>query len=283
MEKLFEINVSGTSYYFGDLTTSSALSAHVSDTSIHQTSGEVEDMLTAYTYDKATIDEKVASGGTFDPANYYDKSETDVLLDEKLDISTFNVYSGVVASEMVNKAENSDLEALEGTFSAFSATVAAEIQELEASGMTSGAVQDMLTAYTYDKATIDANDAQKLDITAFSAYSGTVASELSGKATESDLNALESTFSAFSATIETVITSGGGVVSSSDCQTMIDNSISGKTNESDFSAHTANTTVHITADERTAWDAKPNVWIGTQSQWAAISGSSENGTIYLVY
>jgi len=205
MEKLYEINVSGTPYYFGDLTTSSALSAHVSDTSIHQTSGEVEDMLTAYTYDKATIDEKVASGGTFDPANYYDKASTDALLDGKLDVNVFNVYSGVVASEMVNKAENIDLEALEGTFSAFSAT------------------------------------------------------------------------------IETVITSGGGVVSSSDCQTMIDNSISGKTNESDFSAHTADTTVHITADERTAWDAKPNVWIGDESSWSLISGSTENGVIYLVY
>lgn len=263
MEKLFEINVSGTSYYFGDLTTSSALSAHVSDTSIHQTSGEVEDMLTAYTYDKATIDEKVASGGTFDPANYYDKSETDVLLDEKLDISTFNVYSGVVASEMVNKAENSDLEALEGTFSAFSATVAAEIQELEASGMTSGAVQDMLTAYTYDKATIDANDAQKLDITAFSAYSGTVASELSGKATESDLNALKGT----------------------------------------VSAHTANTDIHVTAADKTAWSNKQDAltagdniiisgnvisttvqyWCGDESQWASISGSTDPNTIYMVH
>ena len=32
--------------------------------------------LSSYTYDKNTIDEKIASGGTFDPALYYKKSET---------------------------------------------------------------------------------------------------------------------------------------------------------------------------------------------------------------
>lgn len=32
--------------------------------------------LSSYTYDKSTIDEKIASGGTFDPALYYKKSET---------------------------------------------------------------------------------------------------------------------------------------------------------------------------------------------------------------
>lgn len=34
-----------------------------------------EAFVSAYTYDKATIDEKVASGGTFDPTNYYNKTE----------------------------------------------------------------------------------------------------------------------------------------------------------------------------------------------------------------
>ena len=226
------------------------------------TSGAVQDMLTAYTYDKATIDANDA---------------------QKLDITAFSAYSGTVASELETKLSESDFQTYSGQVSNDIINLQNEIQEIVASGVTSGAVQDMLTAYTYSKQEIEDADAQKLDITAFSAYSGTVASELSGKAAESDLEALEGTFSAFSATIETVITSGGGVVSSSDCQTMIDSSISGKTNESDFSAHTADTTVHITADERTAWDSKPNVWIGTQSQWAAISGSTENGTIYLVY
>ena len=274
------------------------------------TSGEVEDMLSSYTYSKQEIDDKDAeklslsafsaySGtvaselsemalesdlnaleGTFSAfsatiINEIQEIESsgvtsgtvqsmiDDSISGKLDVNVFNVYSGVVASEMVNKAENSDLEALEGTFSAFSATVAAEIQELEASGMTSGAVQDMLTAYTYDKTEIDNKDAQKLDITAFETFSGEVSSELSEKATESDLNALKGT----------------------------------------VSAHTANTDIHVTAADKTAWSNKQDAltagdniiisgnvisttvqyWCGDESQWASISGSTDPNTIYMVH
>lgn len=49
---------------------------------------------------------------------------------------------------------------------------------------------------------------------------------------------------------------GSGGITSGEVQTMIDSSISGKTNQSDFTGHTANTTVHITAAERTTWNAK---------------------------
>lgn len=45
--------------------------------------------LSSYTYDKATIDEKVAQGGTFDPTQYYNKTATDELLSEKLDTSAY--------------------------------------------------------------------------------------------------------------------------------------------------------------------------------------------------
>ena len=48
-------------------------------------------------------------------------------------------------------------------------------------------------------------------------------------------------------------------------------------------SHSGNTTVHITAQERTTWNAKPNVWCGNESEWSQISGSTESGTIYLVY
>lgn len=43
----------------------------------------------AYTYDKQTIDEKVASGGTFDPTQYYTTGQTDALLADKLDVSAY--------------------------------------------------------------------------------------------------------------------------------------------------------------------------------------------------
>ena len=50
-----------------------------------------------------------------------------------------------------------------------------------------------------------------------------------------------------------------------------------------FNSHSGDTTVHITAQERTTWNAKPNVWCGNESDWSQISGSTESGTIYLVY
>ena len=45
--------------------------------------------VSAFTYDKATIDEKVAGGGSCDPSQYYNKTATDALLDEKLDVTAY--------------------------------------------------------------------------------------------------------------------------------------------------------------------------------------------------
>lgn len=49
----------------------------------HQSlSGYVTDVeMSAFTYDKTTIDEKVASGGTFDPTQYYNKTQTNELVE----------------------------------------------------------------------------------------------------------------------------------------------------------------------------------------------------------
>ena len=49
---------------------------------------------------------------------------------------------------------------------------------------------------------------------------------------------------------------GGGGITSGECQTLIDQSISGKTNQSDFTGHTADTTAHVTQSEKNTWNAK---------------------------
>ena len=125
---------------------------------------------------------------------------------------------------------------------------------------------------------VDASVSGKLDTSIFQPFSASVETALGNKQDASGMTAYTQyvDFSAHTADTSIHLTSG-------DVQAQINESISGKTNQSDFSAHTADTTVHITAAERTSWNNKPNVWIGTQSQWAAISGSTENGTIYLVY
>lgn len=69
-----------------------------------------------------------------------------------------------------------------------------------------------------------------------------------------------------------------------------------------FNSHSGNTNVHVTTTEKNTWNAKadasnvytksevdnklsakPNVWCGNESEWSQISGSTESGTIYLVY
>lgn len=72
----------------GDAYTKEEMDAALSGLSEFVTSGDVMDQLTAYTYDKATIDSKVASGGTFDPTNYYNKTDVNNLLDYKADTAT---------------------------------------------------------------------------------------------------------------------------------------------------------------------------------------------------
>lgn len=114
---------------------------------------------------------------------------------------------------------------------------------------------------------------------------------------------------------DALATAGGSGITSGQVQTMIDKSISGKTNQSDFTKHTANTTVHVTSAEKNTWNAKsdfsgdyndltnkptiPNytagsgitisnnvisakIWSGTLEQYNALSTKNAD-TIYLIY
>lgn len=51
------------------------------------------EQLSSYTYDKATINEKIAGGGIFDPTQYYNTAQTQSLLDDKADLSAFTAHT----------------------------------------------------------------------------------------------------------------------------------------------------------------------------------------------
>ena len=60
--------------------------------------------------------------------------------------------------------------------------------------------------------------------------------------------------------------------------------VSGKTDTSAFTAHTSDTSVHVTSAEKSTWSSKANVWCGSEADWALISGGTlDPQCIYLVY
>lgn len=71
--------------------------------------------VSGYTYDKSTIDEKIAQGGTFDPTQYYTKTATDALLDEKLDATAYtpadlsNYYTKSETDDKLNKKVDTEV------------------------------------------------------------------------------------------------------------------------------------------------------------------------------
>ena len=81
--------------------------SQIFDASNYYTKSQTDSAIAAYTYDKATIDQKVAEGGTFDPTQYYDKTATDNLLAKKADKETTytknEVYNAITAETITKQ------------------------------------------------------------------------------------------------------------------------------------------------------------------------------------
>ena len=160
----------------------------------YYTTAQTQSYVSGFTYDKATIDQKVASGGTFDPDLYYDKTATDALLAAKAD-----------------------------------------------------------TATTYTKTEVDAALSGKADASALTAVANdvqTVSGQVQTKVATSDFNT-------YTAATETTL---NGKADTSAVTTVNDA----------LTAHTANTSVHVTAAEKAEWDSKAEVIELTQAQYDAL-------------
>lgn len=62
--------------------------------------------MSAYTYDKQTIDDKIAQGGSFDPTQYYNKTATDALLAEKADLSGLTSHTANTTVHVTSAEKN---------------------------------------------------------------------------------------------------------------------------------------------------------------------------------
>ena len=117
-----------------------------------------EAFVSAFTYDKATIDEKVAGGGSFDPSQYYNKTATDALLDEKLDVTAYtptdlsNYYTKTeVDNEIISAI--TDVEAEIPTVPTSNTAFTNDAGYITGVDLSNYATKDNLTAATDDMAT----------------------------------------------------------------------------------------------------------------------------------
>ena len=147
-----------------------------------------EQWVSSFTYDQATIDEKVAGGGTFDPTQYYTKTATNALLDEKLDVTA---YTPTDLSNYYNKQEvNNIVESAKTEVEAEIPTVPTNVSAFnnDAGYLTQ---HQSLSAYsTTSEVTtlINQSVSGKVDTSTYTAYTASTQTTINSKADSSTLN-----------------------------------------------------------------------------------------------
>ena len=216
-----------------------------------------KEYVSGYTYDKATIDQKVAEGGTFDPTQYYNKTATDALLDEKLDVTA---YTPTDLSNYDTKAE----------------------VNTKISTATS-LVNSALTAHTANT-TVHVTASEKNTWNNKSDFSGDY-TDLANKPTIPNYTA----GSGISIVNDVISYTGGSIDAYT--KTESNNKFATITN---FNSHSGNTNMHVTASEKNTWNnkvdsstlnnylLKSKIWCGTQSQYDSIT-NKDSETLYLIH
>lgn len=225
-----------------------------------------KEYVSGFTYDKATIDEKVAGGGTFDPTQYYNKTQTNELLDNKLDASA---YTPCDLSNYYTKAETNN------QISSATADMATMTWVEQQGYLTE---HQSLSGYATEQWVEDKHYITGVDL---SDYATEQWVQNQGYLTE------HQNLSAYSTTQEVT--------------NMINQSVSGKADtsavtniNSGLTSHTSNTSIHVTQTEKNTWNSKVDsstlnnyllkskIWCGTQAQYDAIT-TKDSETLYLIH
>lgn len=226
--------------------------------------------MSAFTYDKATIDEKVAQGGTFDPTQYYNKTATNALLDEKLDVTA---YTPTDLSNYYNKQEVNNIVESAKT------EVEAEIPSL--------------SGYATEQWVLDKHYISGVDLSDYALKSEIPTVPTSNTAFTNDAGYLTE-----HQQLKTInnqsITGTGNItiececsgVTSGEVQTMINQSVSGKVDTTTYNTYTASTqtTINSKADSSTLnnYLLKNKIWCGTEREYNSIT-TKDSETLYLIH
>lgn len=200
MANINKIRISGTSYDIQDSNATKVVDITQAEYDVLPASAKTANILYNITDAEAV-----------DFSQYWTSAETQSAITEatsgKVSTSDFNTYSGSVDTALNSKASQTDLNTLSGTVTSHTAST-----------------------------TIHVTAQDKTNWNNKSDFSGSY-NDLTDKPTIPTVPTNVSDF-----------TNDAGYITSDD--------ISGKTNQSDFTAHTANTTVHVSAEQIAAWNAK---------------------------
>lgn len=218
--------------------------------------------VSAFTYDKATIDEKVAGGGSFDPSQYYNKTATDALLDEKLDVTAYtptdlsNYYTKTeVDNEIISAI--TDVEAEIPTVPTSNTAFTNDAGYITGVDLSNYATKDNLTAATDDMATKTwvNNQGYLTEHQSLTAYS-----------TTQEVNTM----------INQSVSGKQDTLSAGTNITIVDNVISA---QGGGATYTAGVGIDITNN---VISSVIKFWCGTMSEYEQIT-QHDNNTIYLIH
>lgn len=257
-----------------------------------------KEYVSGFTYDKATIDEKVAGGGTFDPTQYYNKTQTNELLDNKLDASAYtpcdlsNYYTKAETNNQISSA-TADMATMtwvgqQGYLTEHqSLSGYATEQWVENQGYLTE--HQSLSGYATEQWVEDKHYITGVDLSDYALKSEIPTVPTSNTAFTNDAGYLteHQSLSAYSTTQEVT--------------NMINQSVSGKADtsavtniNSGLTSHTSNTSIHVTQTEKNTWNSKVDsttlnnyllkskIWCGTQAQYDAIT-TKDSETLYLIH
>ena len=259
--------------------------------------------MSAFTYDKVTIDEKVAQGGTFDPTQYYNKTATNALLDEKLDVTAYtptdlsNYYNKQEVNNIVESAKT-EVEAEIPSLSGY-ATEQWVLDKHYISGvdLSDYALKSEIPTVPTSN-TAFTNDAGYL--TEHQSLSGYATEQwvedqhyitgvdLSNYATKSEIPVVPTSNTAFTndAGYLTEHQSLSAYSTTSEVNTLINQSVSGKVDTTTYNTYTASTqtTINSKADSSTLnnYLLKNKIWCGTESEYNSIT-TKDSETLYLIH
>lgn len=233
-----------------------------------------KEYVSGFTYDKATIDEKVAGGGTFDPTQYYNKTQTNELLDNKLDASAYtpcDLSNYYTKSETNNQISSSTTDMATKTWVQNQGylTQHQSLDNYYTKSETSGKTEIQIALNSKaDKTEIPSLDGYATENWVQSQGYLTQHQDLSDYALKSEIPDISGKQDISGMTAYTQITA--------------------------FTAHTADTNVHVTQTEKNTWNnkvsqttlnnylLKSKIWCGTQQQFDAIT-NKDSETLYLIH